>query len=62
MYLTPSGKGSHKLKVKFVGGKDTEVTVDSGAEESVCHEGWGSQFGLEAVGKRLKLKGGRVAT
>jgi hypothetical protein len=42
--LTPNGRGSYLMEVEFVGGGKTQITVDSGAEESVCPEDWGSQF------------------
>ena len=53
--------------VKSVAGKDGErslkkmgsefITVDSGAEESVCPLGWGDVFELTAVkpGKEMKM-------
>ena len=59
-------KGSYVLNVEFVKkteaggleavGKET-ITVDSGAEESVCPLGWGETFGLEPVkpGKEMKM-------
>ena len=52
------------MDVSFVGGGKAEITVDSGAEESVCPWGWGIQFGTEAVDSQLKLKnasGGSIA-
>eukprot|EP00973_Karenia_brevis_P053444 7428203-Karenia_brevis.AAC.1 len=39
--LIPNGRGSYVVKVNFVGGGPTEITVDSGAEESVCPWEWG---------------------
>eukprot|EP00973_Karenia_brevis_P060620 8430855-Karenia_brevis.AAC.1 len=45
LFLTPNGRGSYLMKVEFVGGGKTEVTVDSGAEESACPWEWGQQFG-----------------
>ena len=61
--------GSYVLAVEFVrrtdGGRGEEweslgeekVTVDSGAEESVCPLGWGASFGLKVVapGKEMKM-------
>eukprot|EP00973_Karenia_brevis_P037718 5204192-Karenia_brevis.AAC.1 len=44
------------MRVNFVGGGATEVTVDSGAEESVCPWGWGQQFGCRVAEESLKLK------
>ena len=37
--LRPNGRGSYLMDVEFVGGGRTEITVDSGAEESVCAPG-----------------------
>jgi hypothetical protein len=34
--LKPNGRGSYLMEVNFVGGERTLITVDSGAEESVC--------------------------
>eukprot|EP00973_Karenia_brevis_P017629 2419569-Karenia_brevis.AAC.1 len=34
LMLFPNGRGSYMMRVNFVGGGATEVTVDSGAEES----------------------------
>eukprot|EP00973_Karenia_brevis_P072759 10104940-Karenia_brevis.AAC.1 len=34
LMMIPNGRGSYVLKVNFVGGGPTEITVDSGAEES----------------------------
>ena len=53
--LRPNGKGSYLMDVKFPGGVRTEITVDSGAEESVCPKGWGEQFGLVQPDRRLNL-------
>ena len=41
----PGAGGEFKFEVM---GKAT-ITVDSGAEESVCPLGWGESFGLETV-------------
>ena len=35
------------MDVSFEGGEKMEITVDSGAEESVCPWAWGEQFGIE---------------
>ena len=53
--LTPNGKGSYLMKVRFENGVETEITVDSGAEESVCPWSWGEQFGLDQSGRVLNL-------
>jgi hypothetical protein len=44
MPLKLNGKGSYLMQVRFVGGRKTEITVDSGAEENVCPWEWGKQF------------------
>ena len=53
--LRPNGKGSYLMDVKFPGGVKTQITVDSGAEESVCPVGWGAEFGTEEPDRRLNL-------
>ena len=47
--------------MKHVGGELVKVgsdviTVDSGAEESVCPQKWGESFGLKAVGPEGKMR------
>eukprot|EP00973_Karenia_brevis_P082122 11386426-Karenia_brevis.AAC.1 len=42
LMLFPNGRGSYVMRVNFVGGGATEVTADSGAEESVCPCGLGA--------------------
>ena len=45
------------MVVNFKGGKREEITVDSGAEESVCPKEWGSkEFGLKKAGSSLALR------
>ena len=34
--LIPTAKGSYLLRVNFAGGSETDIVVDSGAEENVC--------------------------
>ena len=53
--LRPNGKGSYLMDVEFPGGFKTQITVDSGAEESVCPVNWGEEFGLGKPDKRLNL-------
>ena len=53
--LRPNGKGSYKFDVKFPSGDKTAITVDSGAEESVCPMDWGEEFGLLKPDRRLYL-------
>eukprot|EP00973_Karenia_brevis_P040892 5657851-Karenia_brevis.AAC.1 len=51
------------MKVNFVGGGPTEITVDSGAEESVCPWEWGEfSFGCRnsQVPVRLRDAGGKL--
>ena len=51
------------MDVKFMGGEDTEITVDSGAEENVCPKDWGQQFGIQEVAKKQGFRnasGGRI--
>ena len=53
--LRPNGRGSYKFDVKFPKGEKTAITVDSGAEESVCPMEWGKEFGLSRPDQRLNL-------
>ena len=48
LMLRPNGRGSYLMDVEFKGGAKTSITVDSGAEESVCPRGWGSPFPIIA--------------
>ena len=41
----------------FEDGVKTEITLDSGAEESVCPRNWGSQFKLQQADRWLNFKG-----
>eukprot|EP00973_Karenia_brevis_P060204 8377165-Karenia_brevis.AAC.1 len=54
--LRPNGRGSYLLKVEFVGGGSTEITVDSGAKESVCPWEWGQQFGCRMSDEPMRLR------
>ena len=56
LMLRPNGKGSYLMDVSFVGGGRVEITVDSGAEESVCPWEWGSQFGTKPASKWMTFK------
>ena len=49
MMLVPNGKGSYVMQVRFKDGDNTEITVDSGAEESVCPWDWGLHFGTKPI-------------
>ena len=42
--LRANGRGSYLMDVSFSGGEKTSITVDSGAEESVCPWEWGEKF------------------
>ena len=55
--LRQNGRGSYVLDVNFVGGARAEITVDSGAEESVCPPWWGREFGLSREGGWMNLSG-----
>ena len=46
------------MVVKFAGkgGKPTQITVDSGAEESVCPWGWGAQFEVKPASKWMTFR------
>ena len=59
--LRRAGKGSYMLDVYFVGGDKTEITVDSGAEESVCPWDWGREFKTDFSGKKLHFRGANGA-
>ena len=53
--LVRKGVGSYVMKVQFLEGCDTEIVVDSGAEENVCPRWWGQKFGLFKPQKWLNL-------
>ena len=44
------------MDVRFQDGAVSEVTVDSGAEESVCPWEWGSQFPVKDPVRRMSFK------
>ena len=44
------------MKVEFLGGEATEITVDSGAEENVCPYEWGWQFQTREPKKWMRFK------
>ena len=57
MMLKPSGRGSYVMEVQFVGGEKTMITVDSGAEESVCPWEWGERlFGTQHSKEHMQFK------
>ena len=49
--------GSFLMDVSVPGTGLAEITVDSGAEESVCPESWAPQFGLSRSSPELSFKG-----
>ena len=54
--MESNGKGSFLMKVRFRGGKEEWITVDSGAEESVCPWEFGyEEYGLEEADRRMNL-------
>ena len=55
--LRPSGNGSYLMDVRFEGGGTAQITVDSGAEESVCPWDFGQQFGLKQEGEKMTFRG-----
>ena len=54
--LTENVKGSYIMDVDFVGGWKGEITVDSGAEESVCPWEWGSRFKVNEGVPKLNFR------
>ena len=48
--MRETGKGSYVIDMVFSDGMSTSITVDSGAEESVCPWEWGSQFPVDTTG------------
>ena len=61
--LKPNGKGSYLMHVRFINGEETEITVDSGAEENVCPWGWGAQFETKETDKWMNFRnasGGKI--
>ena len=50
-----NGKGSFLLNVDFVNGGSTSITVDSGAEDSVCPKAWGEHFKM-TEGKSINFR------
>jgi hypothetical protein len=55
--LRPNGQGSYLLDVEFENGEKSSITVDSGAEESVCPWSWGSQFPVSKSGSVMRFRG-----
>ena len=58
-------EGSYIMDASFGenGEEWIEITVDSAAEESVCPQAWGKQFGMGQVGQKMNLvnaSGGKI--
>ena len=63
MMLQTGGRGSYVMEVQFVGGEKTTITVDSGAEESVCPWEWGERvFGPQYWTEKMHSKNAREET
>ena len=56
MMLKARGRGSYVMEVQFVGGEKTMITVDSGAEESVCPWEWGESFGTQPADQWMSVR------
>ena len=55
--LTPNGRGAYVMDVEFLGGSKTTITVDSGAEESVCPWDWGHEiFGTREANQWMTFR------
>ena len=54
--LYQNGKGSYLMRVRFEGGAPTDITVESGAEENVCPNGWGEQFGINKAAREMSFR------
>ena len=44
------------MDVTFRDGEESSITVDSGAEESVCPWEWGEPFGIKEGGRRMNFR------
>ena len=53
--LKSTGTGSYVMDVNMIGGGNTWITVDSGAEDSVCPENWGAHFGIRKIDASKKI-------
>jgi len=63
MLLTPNGRGAFVMDVSFVGGSTTTITVDSGAEESVCPWNWGHElFGTRDANQWMTFRNANGGT
>ena len=59
--LFPNGEGSYLMRVETLEGKKAEVKVDSAADESVCPEGWLSEFGIVKPKEKMSFRGANGA-
>ena len=57
LQLLKRGKGSYVMRVKLVSGEEEDITVDSGAEESVYPLWWAPKFGIMPSKHWLNLRG-----
>ena len=53
--LKETGTGSYVMEVDMAGLGRTWITVDSGAEDSVCPKDWGSSFGTKPVADQDRI-------
>ena len=53
--LKETGTGSYVMEVDMAGMGRTLITVDSGAEDSVCPKDWGSSFGTKPVADQDRI-------
>ena len=45
------------MDVEFEGGGETEITVDSGAEENACPWNWRDHFGIQSADRWMNFRG-----
>ena len=55
--LREIGRGGYIMDMNLVGGGKGEITVYSGAEESVCPKDWGNRFRVNEDVPKLKFRG-----
>ena len=53
--MVKKGIGRFVMEVFMAGSGPTEIVLDSGAEESVCPNWWGQQFGVNQTNYQLNL-------
>ena len=53
--LKKTGTGSYVMEVDMAGQGRTWITVDSGAEDSVCPKDWGQQFAIKPIPEQDKI-------